>query len=62
MLTEMMLTVASVVIPAVTPGGRLRNPSFTDSPSSSSVSWVAVNVNDFEISPLLKVTLSEMTE
>ena len=50
-----MLTVASLLAPALTPVGRVPKASFTDSSSSSSVSWVAVKENDFSVSPLLKV-------
>ena len=46
------------------PGGQGRYPkvSLTDSPSSSTVSAVAVKVKDFSVSPLLKVTLAGTPE
>ena len=50
-----MLTVAGV--PALTRDGRFGpKASFTLSPSSSTLSWVAVKVNVFDVSPALKVT------
>ena len=60
--SSVMVTVASVVPLGVTPVGRASKPSFTDSPSSSTVSSAAVNVNGCEVLPLLKVTLSGVTE
>ena len=48
---------ASSVLPAPTPAGRTPKVSFTDSPSSSTLSDVARNVNVFSVSPLLNVTL-----
>ena len=47
----------SLVVPSVTPVGRLVKVSLTDSPSSSTESSVAEKVNDFSVSPALKVTL-----
>ena len=59
-----MDTTVSLVVPSVTPVGRLSvsKVSFTDSPSSSTVSAVAVKVNDFSVSPELKVTLAGTPE
>ena len=51
-----MESVASLVVPAVTITGRGPKPSFTDSPSSSTLSSAAVKVNDCSVSPLWKVT------
>ena len=54
-----MLSVVSVLVPAVTRSGRLDpNPSFTLSSSSSSVSSVAMKAMVFSVSPSLKVTLA----
>ena len=52
-----MLTVASSLVPALTPEcGMDPNPSFTVSSSSSMESWVVVKVTVLVVSPLLKVT------
>ena len=48
--------------PALTPSGIVPKVSFTDSPSSSTVSAVAANVKLLEVSPLLKVTLAGTPE
>ena len=49
--------------PSVTPAGKvLPKVSFTDSPSSSTVSAVAVKVKVFSVSPELKVTLAGTPE
>ena len=54
-----MLSVVSVLVPALTRGsGMDPNPSFTLSSSSSSVSSVAVKAMVFSVSPSLKVTLA----
>ena len=55
--SSVMETVVSLVEPAVTPSGSMPKESFTFSPSSSTVSWVAVKVMVFSVSPLSKVTL-----
>ena len=60
--SSVMLTVVSLGVPALTSGGRVPKPSFTLSSSSSSVSWVALKVNVFAVSPLLKVTLAGTPE
>ena len=57
-----MLTVVSPGAPALTPVGSAPNPSFTLSPSSSSVSWVAAKVMGCDVSPALKVTLAGTPE
>ena len=58
--SSVMVTVASSVVPAVTAigvVGSVPNSSFTDSPSSSTLSVSAVKTKVFSVSPLLKVTL-----
>ena len=55
-------TTASFVDPSDTPVGSVSKPNFTDSPSSSKVSCVALKSNVFSVSPLLKVTLAGMPE
>ena len=60
--TSVMDTVASSVAPDVTLAGRVPKPSFTLSPSSSTASRAAVNVNDRTVSPLWKVTLDGTPE
>ena len=55
-----MLTVDVPGVPAVTRAGSVPNARATLSPSSSTVSSVAVNVNVFDVSPLSKVTLAGM--
>ena len=57
-----MLTVDVLVVPAVTRAGSVPNARSTLSPSSSTVSWTAVNVNDLDVSPLSKVTLAGTPE
>ena len=57
-----MLTVDVLVVPAVTRAGSVPKPNSTVSPSSSTVSSVAANVNDLDVSPLLKVTLAGTPE
>ena len=57
-----MVTVVSSVGPPVTALGRVPKSSFTDSPSSSALSWVAVKVKDFSVSPLSNVTLAGTPE
>ena len=59
---SVMLTVDVLVVPAVTRAGNVPNPRPTLSPSSSTVSCTAVNVNDFDVSPLLKDTLAGTPE
>ena len=57
-VVTVMVTVVSAVVPALTPlGSGVPKASFTLSPSSSSASSNAVKVNDFDLSPALKVTL-----
>ena len=51
-------TVVSAGLPALTPAGSVPKPSFTLSPSSSTVSSVAVNVMLCSLSPLSNVTLA----
>ena len=58
----MIDTVASPVVPAVTPAGSVPKPSLTDSPASTAVSCVAVKVISFSVSPLSKVTLAGTPE
>ena len=55
--TSVIETVASSVAPDVTFAGRVPKPSFTLSPSSSTASRAAVNVNDRTVWPLWNVTL-----
>ena len=55
-------TVVSLVVPAVTPVGKEPKPSLTFSPSSSTVSAVAVKVNDLEVSVAANVTLAGTPE
>ena len=56
--SSVMETVASAVAPGVMRVGRDElKPSFTLSPSSSAVSWVAVKVISFSVSPALNTTL-----
>ena len=57
-----METVARGVVPAVTLAGSVLKPSLTLSSSSSTVSCVAVKVNDCSVSPLWKVTLAGTPE
>ena len=58
-----MDTMASLVVPALTPAGReLSKPSLTLSPSSLSSSAVAVKVKDFSVSLALKTTLAGTPE
>ena len=58
---EMMV---SLVVPSVTPVGRLSvsKVSLTDSPSSSTVSEAAVKVNVLDVSPELNTTLAGTPE
>ena len=51
-----METTVSVVPAAVTPAGSAPKVSRTESPSSSMVSWTAVNVKVASVRPALKVT------
>ena len=51
----MIDTVASSMLPALTPVGSVPKVSLTLSSSSSRSSSVAVKVKDFSVSPLLKV-------
>ena len=57
-----MITVVSSVAPPETLPGSIPNSSFTLSPSSSTVSCVAVKVNDLEVSPEVKMTLDGTPE
>ena len=57
-----METTDSPVVPLVTRLGRAPSPSFTLSPSSSTLSSVALKVKVFEVSPVLKVTLAGTPE
>ena len=52
-----MLTVVAAWAPWMTPAGSVPMVRLTDSPSSLSVSWVAVNVISLAVSPLSNVTL-----
>ena len=55
--------VASPVVPALTPAGRvLPKPSLTLSPSSLSLSEAAAKVKDFSVSPGLNTTLAGTPE
>ena len=61
--SSVMLTVVSSGVPALTrASGMEPNPSCTLSPSSSSVSCVALKVIVFSVSPLRKVTLDGTPE
>ena len=60
--TSVMETVASSVVPNVTFAGRVLKPIFTLSPSSSTLSRAAVNVNDRTVWPLWNVTLAGTPE
>ena len=62
--SSVMETVVSLVVPSVTPVGRVSVPkvSLTDSPSSSTCQQVAVKVKVFSVSPELKVTLAGTPE
>ena len=60
--SSVMATVDSAVSPAVTPSGSVPKVSFTDSPSSSTSSASAPNVNSFSVSPELKVRLAGTPE
>ena len=55
--SSLIETVVSSGVPAVTPVGSVPKARSTDSPSSSIVSAVAVNVNVAEVSVALNVTL-----
>ena len=57
-----METVASEMLPALTPAGRFTKVSFTVSPSSSSASSAASKVKVLEVSVGPKVTLAGTTE
>ena len=57
-----MFTVVPFLAPCDTLEGRAPKVSFTLSPSSSTVSCVAVKVNDLEVCPELKVTLAGRLE
>ena len=58
-----MLTVVSLGEPSLTPAGRLDpKASFTLSPSSSRVSWVAAKVMGCDVSPALNVTVAGTPE
>ena len=52
-----MLTVAALLVPELTRVGSVPKASLTFSPSSSTVSSVAMKVMLFSVSPLLKVRL-----
>ena len=52
-----METVVWSVTPSLTPAGSVPNSSSTLSPSSLSVSWVALNLIVCDVSPASKVTL-----
>ena len=56
--SSVIVTVVVVVAPPLTPEGSVPNVSSTLSPSSSRLSSVAVNVIDFPVSPLWKLTLA----
>ena len=53
-----IVTVASVTVPASTPGGSVPKVSTTLSPSSSNMSWVAVSVKVCAVEVAPKVTVS----
>ena len=55
--SSLMSIVASLLVPPVTALGRVPKPSFTDSSSSSTVSWRAVKLKNFSVSPLRKTTV-----
>ena len=57
-----METMVSLVAPSVIPVGSVPKVSLTDSPSSSTVSGVAVKVKVFSVSPELKTTLAGTPE
>ena len=60
--SSVMETTVSLGLPSVTPVGRVPNPSFTLSPSSSSPSWVAVKGMLFSVSPDANSTLAGTPE
>ena len=60
--SSVMVTVVSVGVPALTSGGRVPKVSRTLSPSSSTVSCVAVKENAFEVSPALNITFAGTPE
>ena len=60
--SSVMLTVVSVGVPALTPAGRGPKVSFTLSPSSLALSWVALKVKVFAVSPDANVTLEGTPE
>ena len=61
--SSVIVTTASLVVPADTPAGRvLPKVSFTLSPSSLSWSWVALKLMSTSVSPALKVTLAGTPE
>ena len=60
--SSVMFTVVVAGEPALTPVGSVPKLSFTLSPSSSTVSSVAVNVNVFDVSPLANDTLAGTPE
>ena len=55
--SSVMDTTLSLVVPAVIPVGSVPKVSFTDSPSSSTLSEAAAKLKVFSVSVLLKVTL-----
>ena len=58
----MIVTTVASWLPAVTPAGGDPNESRTDSPSSSSLSWVAANVIVFDVSSAAKLTVAGTPE
>ena len=60
--SSVMLTVVWVVVPVCTVAGSVPKVSRTLSPSSSTVSCVAVKVNAFEVSPALNITFAGTPE
>ena len=57
-----IVTTVAATDPAVTPAGGDPNTSRTDSPSSSTTSWVAANVIVFDVSAAAKLTLAGTPE
>ena len=60
--SSVMATVVSVGVPSLTSGGRVPKVSRMLSPSSSTVSCVAVKVKAFDVSPALNVTFAGTSE
>ena len=58
----MIETTVSLVAPSDTPVGMFPKPSFTLSPSSLALSWVALKVKVFAVSPDANTTLEGTPE